>query len=415
MSLVVHPANAPPVRKAYTDGSHRTRVPAETLERVLPLRRRMGITRLANVTGLDRVGVPVFMSYRPNSRLVAVSSGKGLTVEDARASALMESVEAYHAERLYAPLIYGSRNELRDAGYRLLDTDALVRMKDAGFNDDLPVLWIEGVELLNQVAMWAPFDTVHTNYSHPLPTGSGSFAASTNGLASGNHLLEAMCHALQEIIERDATTMWRLRGTRVEDDTRVDLTTVDDPECQRLIEQFDRAEIGVEAFDVTSDVGVATFACRLTDRGAERLGHLDTFGLGCHLSRRIALLRAMTEAAQVRVGIISGARDDLPGSLYDDAVPALFATTTREAPGGRTPRRFEDAPDFHGETFNDDAGRLLECVREAGFREVVAFDLTKADIGVPVSRVVIPGMELAAAKPATIGLGARARRLMGTP
>ena len=216
-------------------------------------------------------------------------------------------------------------------------------MKNAGFHDDLPVLWIEGVELLEQVAVWAPFDTVHTNYSHPLPPGSGSFAASTNGLASGNDLLEAMCHAIHEIIERDASTMWRVQGTRAEDDARVDLATVDDPDCQALIERFERAQICVEAFDMTSDVRVAAFACRLTDRSAERLGHLDTAGLGCHLSRRIALLRAMTEAAQVRVGIISGARDDLPGSLYDEAVPMVFPRTLTAAPGGPTPRRFQDA------------------------------------------------------------------------
>ena len=151
------------------------------------------------------------------------------------------------------------------------------------------------------------------------------------------------------------------------------------------------------------------FACRVTDRSTERMGHLDTFGLGCHLSRRIALLRSMTEAAQVRVGIISGARDDLPGSLYDDAVPTAFSRTLTAAPGGPAPRRFQDVPDFQSDTFNDDAIRLLECVRAAGFPEAVSFDLSKAEIGVPVSRVVIPGMELAAAKPATIELGARAR------
>ena len=51
--------------KHYRGGTHRALSPAETLERFLPLRREMGITRLANVTGLDVLGIPVYMACRP--------------------------------------------------------------------------------------------------------------------------------------------------------------------------------------------------------------------------------------------------------------------------------------------------------------------------------------------------------------
>ena len=54
--------------------------PEATLARVLKLAPALGITRLSTVTGLDRLGVPVAVACRPNSRSLAVFQGKGLTL-----------------------------------------------------------------------------------------------------------------------------------------------------------------------------------------------------------------------------------------------------------------------------------------------------------------------------------------------
>src|SRR5215213_7437677 len=99
--------------KTYHDGTHRTVSPTATLERLGPLLAPMGITRVANITGLDHVGVPVVITCRPNSRSLSVSQGKGIDLAAAKASGLMESVENYHAERIVLPLRLGSFNELR--------------------------------------------------------------------------------------------------------------------------------------------------------------------------------------------------------------------------------------------------------------------------------------------------------------
>src|SRR5689334_3494323 len=83
----------------------------------------MGITRLADLTGLDRIGLPVFAAIRPNSRSVATSQGKGLTHDAARAAALMEAAESWHAERIEGPLRLASINEM--SGERLIELDRL--------------------------------------------------------------------------------------------------------------------------------------------------------------------------------------------------------------------------------------------------------------------------------------------------
>jgi YcaO-like protein with predicted kinase domain len=73
----------------------------------------MGITRIANVTGLDSVGIPVVMVCRPNSRSVAVSQGKGIDLGSAHASGLMEAAELYHAETITLPMRLATYEELR--------------------------------------------------------------------------------------------------------------------------------------------------------------------------------------------------------------------------------------------------------------------------------------------------------------
>src|SRR5438105_3859247 len=86
--------------KVLREGTHRSQNLDETLRFVLRLAPIMGITRVANVTGLDPVGIPVVMVCRPNSRSVAVSQGKGIDLASARASGVMEAAELYHPETM---------------------------------------------------------------------------------------------------------------------------------------------------------------------------------------------------------------------------------------------------------------------------------------------------------------------------
>src|SRR5262245_6391051 len=115
-------------RKGHRRGTHRLVAPGETIERIAPLKALMGITRVASVTGLDRIGIPVVMVCRPNSRSIAVSQGKGLDLDAARASGLMESVESFHAETITSPLKLGTYRELGRT-HPLIDVAAIPRTK----------------------------------------------------------------------------------------------------------------------------------------------------------------------------------------------------------------------------------------------------------------------------------------------
>lgn len=378
-------------RKAYRSGTHRTVAPAETLVRVRPLMPLMGITRIANITGLDRVGIPVVMVCRPNSRSLAVSQGKGVDLGAAKASGLMEAVETFHAETITLPLKLGSFREL-SRSHALANVAALPRAAASPYDDDQPLLWIEGQDLISGSPLWVPYEVVHTNYTLPRGPASGWFPANTNGLASGNHILEAVSHGLCEVVERDATTLWKHGSERSKRQRTLNLDTVDDDACRAVLDKFDRADIAVKVWDTTSDVGIASFYCLVMGRGDDAAD--PEFGGGCHPAREVALLRALTEAAQARTTYIAGSRDDFSPEDYLPTLRTRRLRACRALMDAHVPvRDFQDVPTWEADSIRDDVSWTLQRLQTAGVQQVVVVDLTKPELGLPVVRVVVPGLE----------------------
>jgi YcaO-like protein with predicted kinase domain len=400
------------VPKGYREGTHRLIHPEETVDRVRRLAPVMGITRVANVTGLDCVGIPVVMVCRPNSRSIAVAQGKGLDFAAAKASGLMESVETYHGEHIHLPLKLASFQELRYT-HTLVEPAALPLVAGSLYHPGLKLLWIEGDDLLQDEPVWLPYELVHTDYTLPFPPGSGCFIPSSNGLASGNHLLEAISHAVCEVVERDALALWHLRDEEARSRTRIDLDTVEDPACLAVLDRFRHAGITVGVWETTSDVGIPAFTCSIVDRSEDPLRLLSgARGSGCHPSRRIALLRALTEAAQSRLTFISGARDDAFRSRYTRNRSPDVLRLQRAKLAVRGPMRsFLEVPTWEGETLDADVAWELERLEAVGITRVVMVDLTKPEFGLPVVRVVIPGLEGVDRSPGYTP-GARARAVL---
>lgn len=376
---------------SYRAGTHRAVSPIQTLARVQPLLGRFGITRIANLTGLDRTGIPVVMVCRPNSRSSAVFLGKGIDLAAAKASGVMEAIETWHAEQVTPLLRLGSAAELRQK-VPLIDVDGLPRVPGSRFHPYLPMLWCEGRDLIGQENLWLPFDLVHVDATSGDLPGKGCFSASTNGLASGNQPGEAISHALCEVIERDATSLWNQDAPARQDAARLNLATVDDERCRAILRCLDDVEIDVAVWDVTTDVGVPAFLCLLADRQGE-YGHTGR-GAGCHPTREVALLRAFTEAAQVRTTYVVGAREDIEHADY-----AADTLQQRNRRVRALMRAAPDARDFQAiatqsfDAFDREIQWILERLQAVGLRQAVVADLTQAAYGIPVVRIVVPGLE----------------------
>jgi YcaO-like protein with predicted kinase domain len=378
--------------KGHTSGTHRTVPPAETLARLKPLLPRMGITRLANVTGLDTIGIPVVMSVRPNSRSLSVSQGKGLDLDAAKVSAAMESIEGFHAEHVSGPLRLATYDELR-AEHVVADPLRLPLSDDHHFRPSLPMLWMAGHDWIRDQQVYVPFQLVHTAYTTRMRWDLIGFAASSTGLASGNHLLEAVSHALCEVIERDATAQFLAMSIEQQQSRQVDTATVDDPDCIALLERFRQSGIAAAIWDMTSGVGLPVFQCLIAEREDDPHRLLScASGFGCHPSRHVALLRALTEAAQSRLTIIAGSRDDLLRSGYSSWRDDANVRAWREQAVTPGTASFAVAPSFELDTFEQDVSLELAAVARVGCGQVVVIDLTRPEFAIPVVRVIVPGL-----------------------
>lgn len=401
-------------QKAFYRGTHRLTSPEQTVARWRKLMPVMGITRLANITGLDIIGVPVVVAVRPNARSLAVSSGKGLSLDAAFASGLMEAIEAYHAERIIAPLLLASYNELRHS-HPLIDIAGLPHHKLNRYHDNLQLLWIEGWDLVGDSPCWVPYELVHGNYTLPLPSGCGCFLMSSNGLASGNHLLEAIGHGICEVIERDAAALWLQRDPETRRARRVDIDTIDDPGCRAVLDRFAAADMAVGLWDISTDISLPAFICSIVTRDERDIFRqlYTSGGLGCHPTPTIAALRAMTEAAQTRLVYISGSRDDCDRNRYEQLRnPEAIRAAQRLMLDSSGPRLdFRILSGHEHASFAEQVRFQLDRMRAVGIRQVVAVDLTRHGFDVPVVRIVIPGLEGIAEVPGyTPGARARAVR-----
>jgi ribosomal protein S12 methylthiotransferase accessory factor len=357
-----------------------------TLSRAWRCAPAAGITRLADVTQLDRIGIPVHQAVRPGSSTLSVSQGKGMSHPLAQASALMESIEYWHAENPVADSFAGTIRDLRPA--LTYDPYALPLVENSLLHDGLPLRWTTARRLSDGRAVPVPFSLVRLGFTDPAGWRPRAFRETTTGLASGNTFVEATLHGLYEVLERDATSRAHRQGIP---GTRFDPRTLGSPAVDGLLDLFAAAEVTVEARLLPSPAGLPVVSARIASEDYQ----LVAVGCGCHLAAEIATTRALTEAAQSRLTCISGARDDLPGAVYrpvrqmlPDPLAAASFTGAPPSPlpphvlGSRSHQNLlEDLSDLHE-----------RCV--ARYADPLLVDLTRPEHGIPVVRVIVPGCEL---------------------
>ncbi|HET6208143.1 MAG TPA: YcaO-like family protein [Terracidiphilus sp.] len=388
-----------PLPKYSRKGVVRCVPPIATIRRATAVLKPAGITRIADVTHLDRVGIPNFMSVRPLDLDPGISyyNGKGTTRDDAHAGAIMEGIERHAGEYCDYEVVVSSFNELRKYA-ACVKPDEIIVPATAEYSDDLEIEWVCGYDLLQSQRTFVPLNAVICPYTPK--TGPVLFYASSNGLASGNTLIEALCHAICEIVERDAQAISVARSelrpllramvgrsgsgeTSSSPKRRISLSELP-RRAQLLVNKLKNAGQEVYLYDLTCTAGIATIECSIVEKKIDGSG--DAYGgVGAHPDARVALLRAITEAAQSRLACIQGGREDLPEIVRHrtcDRIDEVFDQ-------GRWVS-FGEIPSIENERIDDDVRLLLSRLPECGLRQLVAFDMTHAGVGIPVVRVVIP-------------------------
>ena len=377
----------------FFKGTHRTIPPSKTIKNNEGKTKIAGITRITEITHLDRIGIPVFSAIRPTAQDggISIYGGKGITQDHAKASAMMEGFERYSAEKQdNDETIIASLDEING---NYIDPKSLNLPKD--FSKDLlktmNLEWSMSKDLISGEDYYIPSNAIYHPYI-PENNIQGLFKGNTNGLASGNILEEAILHGIFEVIERDAWSIFELTH---KNSAQIDLNSINNEIINQILSKYHENGINIKLMDLTADVNVPTIAASADDTVLKDAGLLS-LGIGTHLDPEIAILRALTEVAQSRATQIQGARED--------TVRADFA---RKAGYERMKRinsyyfeeeddkiLFSDIEDKSTNSINEDIEIVKDELQANGLNKILYADLTRPELEVNVVRVVIPTMEL---------------------
>jgi ribosomal protein S12 methylthiotransferase accessory factor len=425
------------------DALTRVRSIQDTLTEIIPLCIKIGVTRISDITFMDRLYIPNYSAILPGTEdSFWVYSGKGTTKSDAKASALMEAIERYSSLPSTYPrtFIQGSYLQLSKSYNKVLHPAEVVEPVNQAYNDKDAILdFLPGFDLLTNEKVLVPADIALYRYS-PKHQAICAFSHShTNGLASGNVLEEAICHALCEVIERDAVSIADLCASSIPynilekivdslkkeekggypvtripaedkfvDDSSifqdVDISKIAEgfEPIKRLVKRFTDAGIPLLIKDITQkDIGIPTFVASSIEWIARDYGYFAK-GFGTHPDARIALIRAITEVSQTRAVNIHGARDDLNKIQYKENdeiykrkwqfMPAS-SSLTRHNNNNKNIIKFSEIKTHMNKDILDDINLILYGLKKAGLKRAIIIDLTHPNIGIPVVRAIVPGLE----------------------
>lgn len=388
-----------PLTAEYRYAASRMVTPEQTLERIQPLLAACGISRYADITGLDRLGVPVFCAIRPASGVQQVTNGKGMTSCAALVSALMEGIELHHVETAPVEMISSQTfADLRESGATLAWPDTVA--EPASHIRQMPIEWVRAETLDEGYPILVPADRVFFDRVH------GFTAPDTNGLASGNHIVEATLHGLYELIERDAFSrlMSGRTGTLLNAPSSqgrarvVELSSLPSGPLSELRDRIAQAKSQLSLYYLDSCVPVHTFWAVLADESSNVTGSAFNMGWGTHSHPEVAAVRAITEAAQTRATLIHGGREDcaLNSTLYrsaHDSKTSDIVRTFAKKRRGEVWNVLIDTAEEYSADLNEELDRLLKRLRLAGYDTVARIDLSRAELGIPVVKVVVPGLQ----------------------
>jgi len=430
--------------KKYTtsNGNVSTRVKSlhDTLNQIIPICKKIGVTRISDITYLDRLYIPNYSTVLPGTEdSIWVYGGKGPTKMHARASALMESIERYCSlpSNYSKSFIQGTYLQLSKIYNKVLHPDEVVEPVEPAYNDkDSIIDYVKGFDLLNNSEVLVPAELGLYKFSASPPSVCAFPYSHTNGLASGNVLEEAICHALCEVIERDAASIADLCAssipysilkkkinllneenkvgnlpTQIHEDKFVDDSSifpeVDISEIAKefepikfLVKKFSDVGISLLIKDITQkDIGIPTFVASSVECISSDYG-IYAKGYGAHLDARIALIRAITELSQTRAANIQGARDDFKkiqykenDEIYKRKWQFMPASSSQIRKNNKKTILFSEIKTYLNKDILDDIKLILNLLKKAGLKRAIIVDLTNPNVGIPVVRAIVPGLE----------------------
>ena len=378
----------------YKKSTHRTMSPEETLEKISKITLEIGFTRTSNITHLDRIKIPVFTSVRPlaDEGAVSIYAGKGPTQIHAKVSSIMEAIERYSAEMQDCDKTVIREYDENDC----LNPEDLILPRDSYHGEEIE--WTEGYSVVTGDSIYIPTNAVFHPYNHEGV--KHLFLSNTNGLASGNSLEEAIFHGMMEVVERDS---WSLFEAFKENKREINCDNSSNDYILELFSKFDDANVSIKLIDLTSENDIPTIGAVSEDLSLKDPALL-TLGIGTHLDPEIAAIRAITEVAQSRATQIHGTREDTTRAnlLRETGYDRMKRLNKHWFRDSEDSIDLNDMTDYSQDTFKENIEKSMDMLEVSGVKDAYYVDLTR-NIGIPVVRSVIPGMEVYSVDSSRVG------------
>jgi ribosomal protein S12 methylthiotransferase accessory factor len=378
--------------------SYRAEAPSVTLQKARELAPALGITRVTDVTRLDWIGLPVYVSIRPTALpgSLCVNAGKGLSKIEAEVGAYMEAIEFALAE-CGNPYVELHRLTARDVLDGRCRPDAILDFcPGMGIKIPLgaPLECVQAEDIDTGAQVYVPAELVLIPYGHDRKW-SCYFGSNSNGLASGNDREEATLHALAEVLERDIRSFHSVHDTSA----IVELSTTP-PEIQAVHKSILDAGLSLYIRYVENPFRLPFFMSTVID-SESRNPIWVSGGYGCHFSASVALFRSVTEAVQSRLSYIHGGRDDLLDrhkrfETWSEERKREHFRRLKEAFGRNYPKvRFESVPCWASSTssISDGVALLSRRIRSLGCKHILRVCYTAPDSPLSVVRILVPTLE----------------------
>jgi len=370
----------------------RSLAPEQTLRYAKQWAATAGISEVRELTDLDILGVPVYMSVRTEARGESFTFGKGLRRVDAEVGAYMEALEFYFAEPGIGRIStrWGSARDVvgqERTDDAILDFVPLLQ-REVHLDGSLLLASVRHLEKGDECAI--PAELIY----YPAPDcGQSLFGSSTNGLASGNSLLEASIQALLELIERDIWSFEFVRGT-----SKLVETASLPHDVREIVDRAERNGLRLKVRTIPNDYGMPFFAAFVFDLNNPSRKTFNG-GWACDLDRDRALVRAVTEAAQSRVAFIHGGRK-VPASRAGfslDAQQREAKLVRQHMLGVSDPRQqtsLTDIPDLAtAGTLQQKLDAVIERLRRVVQAPIYRAVFTPPESPLQVVRLVVPLLE----------------------
>lgn len=369
-----------------------------TLSRARTVARQLRISRVTDITRLDCIGVPVFASIRPEAQpgSLCVNAGKGVSTAEARVGAYMEAIEYAFAEynRANLDISFVPAREVYEGQKRPDSILDFCPVMGAEIDLDEPIACVQAVDINSKQKFLIPAELVFL----PFPSqsdGNRYFGSNSNGLSSGNSVLEATVHGLAEVIERDICSFQAIKDESVLVRNSSLPSSVSEIHSKLIA-------LGMELYVryLINSFGIPCFMAVVAETRTDDPIYVSV-GYGCHLSSQIAVTRAVCEALQSRLSFIHGGRDDLVGRYKH------FEGWSRQARSAYAEKLLNQTSrngiSINFDSVGADSGvpvdlnsaqvALLKTLAGNGLRHALRVIYTPKNFPLQVVRIVVPGLE----------------------